>query len=237
MAFFNNLLSRERCAGKPHLGQGSRQQVLLKRAASRKVRSVPAGLILAGHFLGADVHRRCSSVMRNRIDIVREEPISIAKSAEAEGDAELVRRAQQGEKEAFAMLVCRHEQRVYWIVQGILQNQADSEEVLQESFLKALKHIRGFRGEARFSTWLIQIAINEARMRQRKYRPGLYDSLDEERDDPSGFRPRELADWRASPEEAMAKEEMGLLLQRAIRSLPKIYREVFLLRDAEHLSN
>ncbi len=171
--------------------------------------------------------------MRNRIDIVREGPISVEKSS----DVELVHRAQQGEKEAFAMLVCRHEKRVYWIVQGILQNQADTEEVLQESFLKALQHIGGFRGEARFSTWLIQIAINEARMRQRKYRPGLYDSLDEERDDPSGFRPRELADWRANPEEAMAKEEMGALLQRAIRSLPKIYREVFLLRDAERLSN
>ena len=135
------------------------------------------------------------------------------------------------------MLVCRHERRVYWIVQGILQNQADSEEVLQESFLKALQHIRDFRGEARFSTWLIQIAINEARMRQRKYRPGLYDSLDEEHDEQPGYRPRELADWRSSPEEALAKEELGLLLQRAIRSLPKIYREVFLLRDIERFSN
>ncbi len=175
--------------------------------------------------------------MRNRIDIVQEEPISVEKSAEAEGDAELVRRAQQGEKEAFATLVSRHEKRVYWIVQGILQNQADAEEVLQESFLKAMQHIGGFRGEARFSTWLIQITINEARMRQRKYRAGLYDSLDEPRDDPSDFRPRELVDWRANPKETMANEEMGLLLQRAVRSLPPIYREVFLLRDAEQFSN
>jgi len=158
-------------------------------------------------------------------------------NADKPSDEELVRLVQQGEKPVFATLVRRHERRVYWIIHGILENHADSEEVLQETFLKALQHIREFRGESRFSTWLVQIAVNEARMRRRKYRSGLYDSLDEERDPDSPFRPRELADWRPNPEEEFVREELSELIQRAIRSLPKNYREVFLLRDGEHLSS
>lgn len=151
-------------------------------------------------------------------------------------DEELVRRVQQGEKEVFDILVSRHQRAVYWVIQAILHNHADSEEILQESFLKALEHIGDFRMEARFSTWLIRIAINEAHMRRRKYRPALYDSLEEQREEPAEFRPRELTDWRLNPEEKWAKEELAALLRRATRSLPPIYREVFLLRDVEHLS-
>jgi len=168
-----------------------------------------------------------------RADIARKDP----SGPEAAEDQVLVRRVQEGERDAFTLLVRRHERSVYWILHGILQNQADVEEVLQESFLKAFVHIQGFRGEARFSTWLTQIAINEARMRLRKYRPALYDSLDEEPPEGKEFRPRELADWRPNPEEDLSQEEMAALLQRAIRALPRIYREVFLLRDVERLTN
>src|SRR3990170_1229247 len=104
-------------------------------------------------------------------------------------DEELVQRVQQGDKDAFGILVKRHERTVYWMIESILHNQADSEEVLQETFLKALQHMGDFRGEARFATWLIRIAINEARMRQRKYRPGLYESLDEEKAEDADFHP------------------------------------------------
>lgn len=151
-------------------------------------------------------------------------------------DEELVPRVQQGERELFGILAKRHERSVYWMIEAILHNQADSEEVLQESFLKALEHIRDFRGESRFATWLIRIAINEARMRQRKYRPGQYESLDQEQNDQTDFHPRELSDWRPNPEQEFAREEIATLLRRAIRSLPPIYREVFLLRDVQHLS-
>lgn len=151
-------------------------------------------------------------------------------------DEELVQRVQQGDKDAFGVLVQRHERSVYWMIEAILHNQADSEEVLQESFLKALLHIGDFRGESRFATWLIRIAINEARMRQRKYRPGQYESLDEEKNDAADFHPRELSDWRPNPEQEVAKEEVAGLLRQAIRSLPQIYREVFVLRDVQHLS-
>jgi RNA polymerase sigma-70 factor, ECF subfamily len=157
-------------------------------------------------------------------------------AAENPSDEQLVHRVQQGDAEAFGPLVQRHQRTVYWMIEGILHNQADSEEVLQETFLKAFEHIGSFRGESRFATWLIRIAINEARMRQRKYRPGLYESLDEEPADHDDFRPRELSDWRPNPEEIWAKEELAALLRRAIQSLAPIYRQVFLLRDVEHHS-
>ena len=151
-------------------------------------------------------------------------------------DEELVHRVQQGDKESFGALATRHQRSVYWMIEAILHNQADSEEILQESFLKALEHIRDFRGESRFSTWLVRIAINEARMRQRKYRPGQYESLDHDQNDHADFHPREFSDWRPNPEEELAREEIAVLLRRAIQSLPPIYREVFLLRDVQKLS-
>jgi RNA polymerase sigma-70 factor (ECF subfamily) len=152
------------------------------------------------------------------------------------GDEELVRRVQQGDQEAFGVLAERHHKNVYWVVEGILHNQADSEEVLQEAFLKAFDHIRDFRGDSRFATWLIRIAINEAHMRLRKYKPGRYDSIDEEPDGDREFRPRELTDWRPNPEETFAKEELAGLLNKGIQSLPSLYRQIFLLRDVQHLS-
>ena len=151
-------------------------------------------------------------------------------------DEQLVHRVQEGDHEAFTPLVQRHQRSAYWMIESILHNQADSEEVLQETFLKALQHIGSFRGEACFATWLSRIAINEARMRQRKYRPGLYESLDEEPPGDGEFRPRELSDWRPNPEQNWAREEIAALLRRAIQSLAPIYREVFLLRDVEHQS-
>ena len=157
-------------------------------------------------------------------------------AADKTSDEELVQRVQQGDHNAFGILASRHARTAYWMIEAILHNQADTEEVLQETFLKALQHIGSFRGESRFATWLIRIAINEARMRQRKYRPGLYESLDEQPDDHNDFLPRELSDWRPNPEQLFAKEEVAELLRKAIQALPEIYREVFLLRDVEHLS-
>ena len=68
-------------------------------------------------------------------------------------DEQLVHRVQQGDHEAFTPLVQRHQRSAYWMIESILHNQADTEEVLQETFLKALQHIGSFRGEARFATW------------------------------------------------------------------------------------
>lgn len=160
----------------------------------------------------------------------------VVQNTAAPTDEELVRRVQGGDREAFGVLASRHHRAVYWMIQAILRNESDTEEILQDAFLKALQHINDFRGESRFATWLTRIAINEARMRHRKYRPGSFESIDQEPPEGSDFRPREFSDWRPNPEESLEKHEVALLLRRGIQSLPDIYREVFMLRDVQHLS-
>src|SRR5579864_1746503 len=112
-------------------------------------------------------------------------------------EAELIRRVCEGDKEAFYGLVRPYERAVYTAAVLILNNPADAEEVAQEAVLKAFSNLARFRGEAKFSTWLIQITMNEARMRLRKDRRHLYESLnDEQQEDRESYIPRDVADWR-----------------------------------------
>jgi len=120
---------------------------------------------------------------------------------------------------------------------SILNNSADAEEVAQEAVLKALAALPRFRGESKFSTWLIQIAINEARLKLRKDRRHLYESMDEPPADEQGdYFPKDFADWREIPSETLQRKELREALKRALSSLPPKYREVLVLRDVEHLS-
>jgi RNA polymerase sigma-70 factor, ECF subfamily len=151
--------------------------------------------------------------------------------------AELVRRACEGDKEAFYSLVRPCERAVYVAAISIVNNPADAEEVAQEAVLKALSNLAGFRGEAKFSTWLIQITINEARLKLRKDRRHLYESVDEQRTDKEGdYFPKDFADWREVPSEALQRRELKEALERAIASLLPKYREVLILRDVQHLN-
>ena len=151
--------------------------------------------------------------------------------------AELLRRACQGDKEAFYSLVRPCERAVYVAAMSIMNNAADAEEVAQEAVLKALAHLAGFRAEAKFSTWLIQITINEARSRLRKDRRHLYESIDEPRTDEEGdYTPKDFADWREIPSEALKRDELRNALKRALATLPLKYREVLILRDIQNLS-
>lgn len=150
---------------------------------------------------------------------------------------ELVRRACEGDKEAFYSLVRPCERAVYVAAMSIMNNAADAEEVAQEAVLKALAHLAGFRAEAKFSTWLIQITINEARSQLRKDRRHLYESIDEPRTDDEGdYSPKDFADWREIPSEALKRDELRNALKRALATLPLKYREVLILRDIQNLS-
>jgi RNA polymerase sigma-70 factor (ECF subfamily) len=150
---------------------------------------------------------------------------------------ELVRRACEGDKDAFYRLVRPCERAIYVAAVSILNNPADAEEVAQEAVLKAFTHLAGFRAEAKFSTWLIQITINEARLRLRKDRRHLYDSLDERRTDAEGdYDPKDFADWREIPSEELKRAELRNALQRAMATLAPKYREVLILRDVQSLS-
>jgi RNA polymerase sigma-70 factor (ECF subfamily) len=155
-------------------------------------------------------------------------------------EQDLILSVQRGQHELFYQLVRPYERRVYAAALAILRNEHDAEDTAQEAMLKAFANIRQFRAEARFSTWLIQITVNEALMRRRRERTVPMEGLDGLRsgrgDDESEYAPRDFADWREIPSEALERKEVRLLLAEALGTLDRKYREVFMLRDMEHLN-
>ncbi len=152
-------------------------------------------------------------------------------------EGELIQRACQGDPDAFYDLVQPCERGLFAAALSVLGNAADAEEAAQEAVLKALAALPRFRGESKFSTWLIQITINEARLKLRKNRRHLYESLDEQQTDEQGdCFPKDFADWREIPSEALQRKELREALKRALDSLPSKYREVLILRDVQHLN-
>jgi RNA polymerase sigma-70 factor, ECF subfamily len=165
-----------------------------------------------------------------------EEVTPLEKSAEQSDEARLIRRIRDGEHDLFYRLIQPYERRVYSAAFAILRNIADAEDVAQEAMLKALKHIRQFRAEARFSTWLIQITVNEARMRRRKDHAEIMEPIMDQLDKEGNYTPRDFADWREIPIETLERKEIRQQLAEALASLGEKYREVFVLRDMQHLS-
>ena len=152
-------------------------------------------------------------------------------------ELELIGKICAGEKGLFYDLVKPYEKAVFRAAFAILRNQHDAEDTAQEAVLKALANLAGFRREAKFSTWLLQITINEARMRLRKEKRPLYDSLDDASETEEGdYIPRDFADWREIPSEAFAQGRLREALKEAIASLAPKYREVFVLRDVQNLN-
>ena len=150
---------------------------------------------------------------------------------------ELIRRIKAGESDLFYQLIEPYQKSVYTAAYSILGNEADAEDAAQDALVKCLARLDQFRAEAKFSTWLIQIAINEARMRRRKDRKGLYESLDKDREDEEGdYIPKDFADWREIPSEALEQKQLKQALAHALASLKPIYREVFVLRDVQGLN-
>jgi RNA polymerase sigma-70 factor, ECF subfamily len=151
-------------------------------------------------------------------------------------EQELIAQVQRGHTELFYELVRPYERRVFAAALAILRNETDAEDAAQEAMLKALANIQQFRAEARFSTWLIQITVNEALMRRRRERTRMTEAIDDNRDDEGDYAPREFADWREIPSEALERKEVRQKLADALASLDRKYREVFVLRDMEQLN-
>lgn len=152
-------------------------------------------------------------------------------------EAELIKSVCNGEREAFYELVHPYERMIYATAISVVKNPADAEEVAQEAVLKAFSGISSFRGESKFSTWLLQITYNEARMKLRKARQHLYESIDDQQQGEDGDSwPKDFADWRPIPSELLEQNEVRRAVQVAINSLRPIYREVLVLRDIQHLS-
>src|SRR5580704_13581607 len=134
-------------------------------------------------------------------------------------ERELIRRIQNGESDVFYELVRPYERRVYAAAFAILRNPSDAEDAAQEAILKAFAHMHQFRSESRFSTWLIQIAINEARMRRRRDHAEIMQPLGEHQDEDGTYSPREFPDWREIPSESLERAEVRELLLEALASL------------------
>ena len=152
-------------------------------------------------------------------------------------EAELIGRVKGGDVEAFYEMVRPYERAVFLAALSLVKNDADAQEVAQEAILKAFKNLSRFRQEAKFSTWLIQISINEAKMKLRKDRRHLYESMEAgQQNDEGDYIPKDFADWRDIPSEALEQKELRKALTRALDSLPEKYCTVLILRDVQHLT-
>ena len=159
------------------------------------------------------------------------------KPAVATNEAALIARVLRGEKEVFHELIRPYERMVYVTIFAILKNETEAEDGAQETMISAYRNLKSFRGEAKFSTWLVTIAMNEARKRLRKAKTAAEDSLDEPKDDGEGdYTPAVLTDWREIPLAALERRELKEKLRDAVSMLPEKYREVFVLRDIEELN-
>ena len=155
----------------------------------------------------------------------------------ASHDSELIRRVLAGERELFHDLVRPYKRSLYNVTRSILRNDQEAEDVAQETMLKALKNLRSFRAESRFSTWLVAIAVNEARLCLRRDRNAKLLSAGRAADDESAVLSLEvIADSREIPLQTLQRKELRQILWQAIASLPDNYRTVLLLRDVEELS-
>jgi RNA polymerase sigma-70 factor (ECF subfamily) len=151
-------------------------------------------------------------------------------------EAALIARIGLGETELFYDLIRPYEKRVFVIAFTILRNEADAEDAAQEAFLKAFKSLAQFRSESRFSTWLIQVAINEARLRLRRSHLQIMRPIEDHENEDGTYTPRDFTDWREIPSEVLERKEIREMLIEALGSLAAKYREVFVLRDVEHMS-
>jgi RNA polymerase sigma-70 factor, ECF subfamily len=137
-------------------------------------------------------------------------------------DEEIVDRVIRGESELFEVLVRRHNQRLFRATRAILKDVSESEDVMQEAYVRAFTHLDQFAGEAKFSTWLTKIAVYEALARLRRHKQ--MDNI-----------PDEIRS-NVNVEDTAYRRELRRMLEDAIDVLPPLYRAVFVLRDVEEMS-
>ncbi len=160
-----------------------------------------------------------------------------AMDTKGKAEAGLIARILAGEKELFHELIRPYERMVYITVFSVVKNEAEAEDGAQEAIISAYRHLASFRGDAKFSTWLVTIAINEGRKRLRKAKSAAEESINETTEGQEGeFTPAPLTDWREIPLEALERKELREALRAAVAELPDIYREVFTLRDIAELN-
>ncbi|HEV8548347.1 MAG TPA: sigma-70 family RNA polymerase sigma factor, partial [Polyangiaceae bacterium] len=158
----------------------------------------------------------------------------MARAAESERDRELILRAQRGDGPAFAELVARHRRRAFSIALGLVRDEEDASEIVQEAFLRVYRGLDAFNGAASFFTWLYRIVKNLSidLMRRPAWQRELSEELAGEQVD-ALFLAR-LAD--SDPESALRRRELSAVVGRAIEGLPPYHRAVILMREVEGMS-
>ncbi|HVT98015.1 MAG TPA: RNA polymerase sigma factor [Acidobacteriaceae bacterium] len=147
---------------------------------------------------------------------------------EAWSDEQVVLHVLAGDTALYEILMRRYNQRLYRTVRAILREDDETEDVMQDAWVRAYQHLDQFEGRAAFSTWLTRIAVHEALARlRRRNRFSAIDENDGEMDPPSAER---------DPEQNTAHSEVSGMLEEALLNLPEMYRTVVMLRDVEELS-
>jgi RNA polymerase sigma-70 factor (ECF subfamily) len=154
---------------------------------------------------------------------------TLERTRPGDGDAELLARMRAGLPDAFAQLMRSNNQRLYRLARGFLDNAAEAEEALQESYVRAFTHLDRFRGESSLATWLARIVLNEALGRLRRRRP-MADLDGAEEAVAAGDAPA------PTPEQEIARREIRRAIERAVDDLPPAFRSVFIMRAVEEMS-
>jgi RNA polymerase sigma-70 factor (ECF subfamily) len=152
------------------------------------------------------------------------------------GDAELASRVAAGEEPAIRLMMRRHNQALFRTARSILREDAEAEDAVQEAYMKAIAAMATFRSDARLSTWLVRIVVNEALGRLRRTRRGA-EVIRLEGDSPALEQASaEVADPAASPESEAMRSQARRVIESSIDELPDAFRTVFVLRAIEELS-
>lgn len=154
----------------------------------------------------------------------------------ASDDLALVRACKNGDCAAFEEIVKRYDRKLFRIAQYLMHNREDAEDAVQEAFLKAFQHLDQFREEAKFSTWLIRIAMNQSLMMLRKRRSTKEVSMDGDFQSDENNLPIDVADWAPNPEDLYRATQLRGILRKTLHKLGSGLRVVFVLRDIEGFS-
>lgn len=150
-------------------------------------------------------------------------------------ETELIERARNRDHAAFEELVRRNQDRIYNLGLKLLGNKEDAADLLQETFINAYYALPRFEGKSAFSTWLYRIATNNAFMKMRKKKiPLVRFKSEDTQDGKKHFT--EIADWSGDPKAHLQNEELKVLIEKSLNSLPGKYRTIFLLHDIEGFS-
>lgn len=156
-------------------------------------------------------------------------------SPTGEDDAKLLVLMRAGQSSAYAALMHRNNQRLYRLARGILKDEAEAEDAVQESYVRAFTHLDGFKGEASLATWLARIVLNEALGRLRR-RPPTVDIENMAETLADGDTALATSPPAPSPEQAIARLEIRRAIEAAVNQLPPPFRTVFILRAVEQMS-